>query len=98
MLRWVAIGVCWVIAIAALLAYEWLAPRASVGAGYVAKELCSCIFVAERDLASCRLDVPESMDRVEAELLEDGPGVRAKVPLLAERVARYAPGEGCTLH
>ena len=68
---------------------------ASVGAGYVAKEMCSCVFVAGRSLESCRPDVPESMDRVRAELLPDG--VRGFVPALAERVARYEPGFGCTL-
>ncbi|HXK21301.1 MAG TPA: hypothetical protein VMS55_01355 [Myxococcota bacterium] len=77
-------------------AYGHLRAMASVGAGYVAKELCSCVFVAGRSLASCRPDVPESMDRVEAELLPDG--VRGFVPALAERVARYEPGFGCTLH
>ncbi len=98
MARWVAIGVCWVVLVAAGLWYQWMAPRASVGAGYVAKELCSCVFVGGRDLASCRPDVPETMDRITAELLTDGDGVRAKASFLAERIARYAPGEGCTLH
>ena len=77
-------------------AYGHLRGMASVGAGYVAKEMCSCVFVAGRDLESCRPDVPESMDRVRAELLPDG--VRGFVPALAERVARYEPGFGCTLH
>jgi hypothetical protein len=76
--------------------YGHLRGMASVGAGYVAKEMCSCIFVAGRSLESCRPDVPESMDRVRAELLPDG--VRGFVPALAERVARYEPGFGCTLH
>ena len=73
-----------------------LARSASVGAGYVAKEVCSCMFVGGRSLESCRGDVPESMDRVQAEALQDG--VRGFVPVLAERVARYEPGFGCTLH
>jgi hypothetical protein len=77
-------------------AYTHVRGMASVGAGYVAKELCSCVFVAGRSLESCRPDVPESMDRVEVELLSDG--VRSFVPALAERVARYEPGFGCTLH
>ena len=68
---------------------------ARIGTGYVAKELCSCIFVGGRSLESCRPDVPESMDRVQAELLPDG--VRAFVPGFAERIARHEPGYGCTL-
>ena len=73
-----------------------LRAMASVGAGYVAKEVCSCVFVGGRSFDSCRPDVPASMDRVRAELLPDG--VRGFVPALAERVARYEPGFGCTLH
>jgi hypothetical protein len=77
-------------------AYEHVRGMASVGAGYVAKEMCSCVFVAGRSLDSCRPDVPASMDRVQAQLLADG--VRGFVPLFAERVAHYEPGFGCTLH
>ena len=70
---------------------------ASSGAGYVAKEVCSCIHLGRRSLASCRPDVPEYMDGIRAEELSDGTGVRAFVPLFAERVARYAEGFGCAL-
>jgi len=83
------------IALGALFAYRHVRAMAAVGAGYVAKEVCSCVFVAGRSAASCRADVPESMDRVEAELLPDG--VRAFVTGFAERVARNEPGFGCTL-
>jgi hypothetical protein len=75
--------------------YARLRAAASVGAGYVAKELCSCIFVGGRSFEACRPDVPESMDRVQAEPLPDG--VRAFVTGLASRVARFEPGFGCTL-
>jgi len=76
--------------------YLRLRGQAAIGAGYVAKELCSCIFVGGRKLESCRSDVPESMDMVRAELLPDG--VRGFVTGLASRVARFEPGFGCTLH
>jgi hypothetical protein len=72
-------------------------PLADVGAGYVAKVVCSCVHVGGRDFASCRSDVPASMDGVRAEPTPDGDGVRAFVPLLAERVARLHPGTGCVL-
>ena len=76
--------------------YVRLRAMAGVGAGYVAKEVCSCIFVGGRSLESCRPDVPESMDRVQAELLSDG--VVAFVTGLTSRVARFEPGFGCTLY
>lgn len=96
MKRRLALGLLVVLLAGAAVAYQRVRARALVGAGYVAKELCSCVFVAGRDAGSCRSDVPESMDRVEMELLRDG--VRAFVTGFAERVARYEPGFGCTLY
>lgn len=96
MMRWVLIAVFWVVLVAGALFFEWARDRADVGAGYVAKELCSCVFVGERDLASCRPDIPPTMDRVQAELGADR--VRAFVPGLAERIARFEPPFGCVLY
>ena len=84
--RWLAIAVFWAILVVAALAWEWMRDRATVGAGYVAKEVCSCVFVGGRSLDSCRADVPASMDRVQVELGEDR--VKASVPALTERIAR----------
>jgi hypothetical protein len=96
MMRWVLIAVFWVLLVGGALVYEWGRDRAAVGAGYVAKELCSCVFVGERSLASCRPDIPPSMDRVEVEL---GPErVRAFVPRFGERIARFEPPFGCVLY
>jgi hypothetical protein len=89
-------GAALILLAGALYGYRRLAAQASIGAGYVAKEVCSCVFVGGRGLESCRADVPPSMDRVEAELLPDG--VRGFVTGLASRVARFEPGFGCTLH
>ena len=95
MRRRIAVAACLLLLGGALFAYQRARGMASVGAGYAAKELCSCVFVAGRSLASCRPDLPESMERVQVELLPDG--VRAFVTGLAERVARNEPDFGCTL-
>lgn len=68
-----------------------------MGAGYLAKQMCSCVFVAERSIASCRSDMLPQMDRIELEPLAQGQGIRAFVPVLAERIARFEEGFGCTL-
>jgi hypothetical protein len=68
-----------------------------VGTGYLAKQMCSCIFVAGRTADSCRPDMPESMDGLHATLLEDGEGVRTSLFGFVERVARHHAGSGCTL-
>lgn len=95
MKRWIATLVLAALFAGGALAYEHVRRMALVGAGYVAKEVCSCVFVGGRSLASCRGDVPASMDRVQAEQLPDG--VRAFVTFFAERVASYDPAFGCTL-
>ena len=96
MRRRIGIAVLAALLLVAGVAYQRVRAQASVGAGYVAKEVCSCVFVAGRDAESCRSDVPDSMDPVQYELVPDG--VRAFVRGFAERVARFEPGFGCTLH
>ena len=66
-----------------------------IGSSYVAKTVCSCIFVAGRSAEACGADLLPTMAQVRFEPREDG--VRAWLPLLAERVARHTPGRGCTL-
>jgi len=90
---WVVLAA--LVVVGAGFAYQHVRGMASVGAGYVAKEACSCVFVGRRSLESCLRDVPETMERVRSELLPDG--VRAYVTGFAERVARHEPGFGCTL-
>jgi hypothetical protein len=94
--RWYAIALFWLLLVVGALVYERARDLSTIGAGYVAKELCSCVFVGERSLASCRPDIPETMERVEAELGADR--VRAFVPYLAERIARFEPPFGCVLY
>ena len=94
--RWIAIVALWVVLVAAALGFEHLRERVSLGAGYVAKEVCSCVFVGGRSLASCRPDVPATMDRIQVELGSDR--VRAFIPGLGERIARHEPPFGCVLY
>ena len=80
---------------AAAVARIRLAPQADIGAGFVAKQVCSCIFVGGRDEQACRSDLGPELEPVRSERLTDG--VHAWVPLLASRSARYREGTGCTL-
>ena len=96
----------WVYALAALgliavllLAWNWSALRAQaqVGAGFGARVTCSCRYVEGRSLGSCRGDKEPGMALV---MLSDDPEartVKAGVPLLASRTARYRQGWGCLL-
>jgi uncharacterized membrane protein YtjA (UPF0391 family) len=91
-----SLGVFWVLLIAGALGFQGLRGQTDIGSGYVAKELCSCIFVGERELDSCRPDIPPAMDAIEAEVGADR--VRAFVPYLGERIARFEPPFGCVLY
>ena len=98
-LKWGAIAGFWLILVAGALAHRYAAGAVEVGAGYVAKEACSCIFIGGRELESCRHDMPDMMDDVDAEVLADERAVRAFVTGLGERIARFEPdGGGCTLY
>jgi hypothetical protein len=96
MKRFYAIAVFWVLLVGAALFYEHVRGLSAIGAGYVAKEMCSCIFVGERSAESCRPDIPETMARVQAEVGSDR--VRAFVPGFGERIARHEPPYGCVLY
>ena len=95
--KWLVI----VLLLAAGAAGIYFGPRilrlSNIGAGYIAKQMCSCIFVAERGFDSCRSDMPPDMAPVRAAALEGSPGVEAWIPGIARRTARYSPGTGCTL-
>ena len=82
-----------------LLAWNWsaLRARAQVGAGFGARVTCSCRYVEGRSLDSCKGDKEPGMALV---TLNDDPesrAVKASVPLLASRTARYRRGWGCLL-
>ena len=98
-LKWASLAGFWLILVVGALVHRYAAGAVEIGAGYVAKEACSCIFIAGRELESCRQDMPEMMDSIEAEVLREERAVRAFSTGLGERIARYATdGGGCTLY
>ncbi len=88
--------------VAAALAIRANRPRAEVGAGFMARVVCACRYVGNRDMASCKGDAEPGMEIV---TVTDDPAsktITATVPLLAKRTARYSPAAdgletGCTL-
>ena len=80
--------------------WGWYLPtRAAVdiGAGLLAKQICSCVFVAERSVEDCRADQFEMMDAIRVEVRHDAGRVRAWLPALGTRTALYRDGLGCVL-
>lgn len=95
-LKWIGVAVVVLVVGAAVVVGPRVYRLSTIGAGYIAKQMCSCIFVGERELDSCRQDMPPDMFRVKAEMIDGG--VRAWVTGIVERTARYTPGSGCTLY
>jgi hypothetical protein len=96
----------WIYALAALaavlvvtLAWNWsaLRARAQVGAAYGARITCSCRYVEERSMGSCKGDTEPGMWMVEIVDQPESRSVDARVPLMANRSARYRKGWGCLL-
>lgn len=69
--------------------------------GYMAKAVCSCLFVEKRGLAGCKADAlvdhAEALAPVGLRVGEPGKWVKASLFPLADDEAVYEEGFGCTL-
>lgn len=94
--KWVALVLLLVVGMA------WYSVRpvlnqAGAATEYVARRACMCVFVSQRSLARCLVEMESEVSQVDAELLEDERAVRARISFVAESTARYDGGSGCTL-
>jgi hypothetical protein len=94
----------WIVLVLLLLvlgmAYYAVRPvleQADAATDYVARRACLCVFVSERSLARCLVEMETEVAQVDAELLEGERGVRAWISFVAESTARYDGGSACTL-
>ena len=81
-----------------LVVWRWYLPTrfaVDIGAAMLAKQVCSCVYVANRSRADCRADQFSSMDPIALEILRDPE--RAWVTGFGERTAVHREGLGCTL-
>lgn len=79
------------------LKHSSVGQQAELGAGYIAHVVCSCRYVGNRDMASCKTDFEAGTEIVQVKDNEAKKTIIASVPLLARREARYDPEYGCTL-
>ncbi len=97
--RWLLIAVAALLALGVYVIWQfptWLA-LAETGAAYGARIGCSCRYVQGREIGSCPTDFEPGMEMVSIEDLPEERAVRASVPLLASRTARYEGATGCVL-
>lgn len=99
LVRWKPAAAALLLALAVYIVWQfptWLA-LAETGAAYGARIGCSCRYVQGREIGSCPTDFEPGMEMVSIEDLPDQRAVRASVPLLASRTARYEGATGCVL-
>jgi hypothetical protein len=95
--KWIALVLVLVVLVAGVYLALPVVRGAAFATEYVAKRACLCVFVSERPLARCLIEMPEVMAQVEAEVLEEERAVRASISFVAEDTARYSEDSGCRL-
>lgn len=88
--------------LAALTAFWFLIANpaveaAHISSGYVAKTICSCVFVDARDLPACRADLAPGFTSMNVTLDRDNRLVRARAGLISSDTALFSPRYGCRL-
>ncbi len=98
--RWIAGGLLALIIAGAAIAYVMIRPYAQIGATYIAKQMCSCLFVAGRSEASCHAEFKPDIDRFQLKVHRGArPGrnaVRARL-FVFSGASSYTEGYGCTV-
>lgn len=97
------VGCVGVIVILGLVWQFWLRGEvayARLATAYGAKKVCSCLYVAEREMNSCLGDFTEDVSIVKFSAHEDGEAKVVEASVLSGLVkdrAVYRPGLGCAL-
>jgi hypothetical protein len=68
-----------------------------IGVNYTAKNLCSCLFVMERDRDSCYADMIGEVEQIPVEVDADAQTVRASLFGLIVGEASHEGSRGCSL-
>ena len=69
---------------------------ANIGTAFAAKHVCSCMFVAERSLESCKSDMLRDISQLSFEVEEESVTASAAGGLISQ-TARFQSGLGCAL-
>jgi hypothetical protein len=95
--KWIALALLMMVAGVAFFSIRPILLQADAAAEYVARRACLCVYVGERSLARCLVEMPGMVSQVEAELLEEEKAVRAWISFVADHTARYDGSSRCAL-
>ena len=95
--KWIVLVLLVAIVGLAFFSVRPIVRQAGAATDYVARRACMCVFVSERSLARCLVEMETEVAQVESELLEDEKAIRAWISFVAESTARYDGGSACTL-
>ena len=95
--KWIVLALLVTVAGVAFFSVRPILRQADAAAEYVARRACLCVYVSERNLARCLVEMPGLVSQVEAELLEEERAVRAWISFIADHTARYDGSSSCTL-
>jgi hypothetical protein len=73
-----------------------LSELAFLGAGYAAQQTCACVFIAKRNLESCRGDLDPLAQKMVSISVEDHAVIAASLVVFSA-LARYDEAYGCSL-
>lgn len=98
----VIVWIAAILAVAAAAGY-WVFVRpmlqfAPLATAYGAKKVCSCVFVAGRDLEACKTDFTEDVSV--ARFIQESDAIRVEVDVPGQthvERAAFTPGLGCAL-
>jgi hypothetical protein len=96
-LRKVLLALALLLVAGAFAGWRYVAYQADIGAGFVAKAICGCVFVAGRTPESCVPDLLPAMSRIAFEVDESAHRVRGYATGFASRYAAWDAATGCTL-
>ncbi len=94
--RVIMLGVIVLLAALGVVVAPRLVTLVTVGAGYTAKQVCSCVYVSGRSLEACAREPEQPADTLVSWTAKDG-RVHASTLGLAHATARYDEGFGCVL-
>lgn len=85
---------------AAAAGYRSVGPYGRIGAQYIAKEMCSCVFVTGRKEAGCRQEFEPDIEKFDVQIRRgessDHGEVRTRLAIFEGR-ATYDKAYGCTI-